>query len=57
MAKQVTKFERFPPTVVDSTEYDDGVIDLELLDSGTEEDPRFIRVFPDSHEKDTVGHL
>lgn len=57
MAKQVTKFERFPPTVVASTEYDDGVIDLELLDSGTEEEPRFIRVFPDSHEKDTVGHL
>jgi len=57
MAKRVTAFERFPPTVVDHTEYDDGVIDLELLDPGTEEEPRFIRVFPEEHEKETVGHL
>lgn len=37
----------FPPTVVGHTNYDDGV-DLELLDSGTQDEPRLIRIYDDA---------
>lgn len=42
----VTELDQFPPTVVDHTEYPDGV-DLHLLDEGTLEEPRFIRCYSD----------
>lgn len=41
--------DRFPPTVVDHTEYNDGV-DLHLLDSGTEEEPRVIQIYDGDRE-------
>lgn len=45
----LSSLEHFPPTVVDHTEYPDGV-DLELLDPGTEEEPRFIRIYDDDRQ-------
>ena len=43
----IESFDRFPPTVTDHQEYDDGVIDLIFLDEGTRENPRFARIRPD----------
>lgn len=45
----LANFDRFPPTVTDHTQYDDGV-DLHLLDSGTQEEPRFVRIYDDDRE-------
>lgn len=42
----LTEMDRFPPTIVDHTEYADGV-DLHLLDPGTQEEPRVIQVYDD----------
>jgi len=47
--RSITDMKRFPPTVVDHTEYPDGV-DLHLLDPGTQEEPRFIRIYDDDRE-------
>jgi len=47
--------DQFPPTVTDHTEYEDGGYDLELLDSGTREEPRFIRTF--GSDKETEYYL
>lgn len=43
-------FDKFPPTVTGHTEYEDGV-DLHLLDSGTDDDPRVIHIFDDEPTK------
>jgi len=45
------RFDRFPPTVTDHQEYDDGVIDLVFLDGGTRENPRFARIRPDEESE------
>lgn len=47
----MTELNYIPPTVVDHTEYDDGVIDLHLLDDGTENEPRFLRSYPDPEKE------
>lgn len=49
----VTDLEQFPPTVTGHDTYKKGV-DLTLLDSGTEEEPRFIRIFDD--DRDTEAY-
>ena len=41
--------DRFPPTVVGHTKYEDGV-DLELLDPGTSTEPRYIEIFDDDRQ-------
>lgn len=48
---EIAELEQFPPTVVDHTEYDSGV-DLHLLDSGTPQEPRFIRVYNDGRQSE-----
>jgi len=45
--RSLTDLQVFPPTVVDHDTWKDGVTDLLLLDDGTEQEPRFIRVHPD----------
>lgn len=47
--------ERFPPTVVDHEEFANGM-ELELLDPGTEEEPRYIWI-PDASDEETVFQL
>jgi hypothetical protein len=51
----ITDLDRFPPTVVGSTTYRGG-IELDLLDPGLDEAPRYVWI-PDDPDEETVRLL
>lgn len=50
---ELCDLNEFPPTVVGhDLDESDGVLELYLLDPGTDENPRWMEVWPDGHTED-----
>jgi hypothetical protein len=52
--KQMSELDYMPLTVVGHKEYESGY-DLELLDDGSDNEPRFVRTFDDDRDMELIG--